>query len=198
MKNKENTDKNMIESKAALFIGDKELVKQAKLDDKDVFKKIFLKHKNLVFRIAYKMLNDIHKAEDVTEDTFFYLITNIDQFREESSLSTYLCSIAINKCRNILRESGRELDIEDITKLKCGDFNLPESILESKEATKLVRETLDELPGYREILILADSEDLSYDEIGKILKISRMQVKDRLYRARIAFRKKWSDKKYEM
>lgn len=198
MKSGEKNKNKMIAIKATLLNGEKEFVKQAKIGDKDVFKNIFLKHKDLVFRIAYKMLNNAHKAEDVMEDTFFYLITNIDQFREESSLSTYLCSIAINKCRNILRESGRELDVEDITKLKCWDFNLPENILESKETAKLVRETLDELPGYREMLILADSEGLSYDEIGKILNISRKQVKDRLYRARIAFREKWSETKYEM
>lgn len=176
---------------------EKELIKQAKSGNKEAFKSIFIKYKDLVFKVAYKMLGNKEKAEDVLEDVFFYLFTNIEKFREESLLSTYLYRITINQCKNVLKITGREVTL-NINELKGEDLRIPQEVLESKETVELVQKVLDSLPTYKEILILVDCEDLSYDEIGKILGISRKQVKDRIYRGRIAFRKKWKELNYEM
>ena len=76
------------------------------------------------------------------------------------------------------------------------DAPSPEDVVELNETQALVRDAINSLkPEYKEVLVLSDIQQMSYDEVSAILKIPNGTVKSRLNRARNALRKKLSDKR---
>jgi RNA polymerase sigma-70 factor (ECF subfamily) len=124
-------------------------------------------------------------AEDIMEDTFMELIVHKHRFRGESSFKTYLFRIARNKALNVIKKNKRyeqlDRDIEDIKRL--------EDTIIKTEMQKNIRNAMDNIKlDYSVVLELLYFEDMSYDEIGRVLKKSNKQIKNLAYRARIALK----------
>ena len=135
---------------------------------------------NLMFFINSYVKN-ISLAEDIMEDTFMELIVHKHRFREESSLKTYLFKIGRNKALNALKKNkilvSLETDIEDTRKLE-------EEIIKS-EKNRHIQKALTQINAtYAQVLHLLYFEEMSYEEIGKVLKKSNKQIKNLAYRAR--------------
>lgn len=184
---------------------DRELIKQCKHGDRDAFTEIMRKYQNLVFGMAYNLLSDYQDAEDATQDTFIKAYKSIASFKGDSAFTTWLYVICRNSCNDILRKRQKhsavssidadESDDSPIKEIKS-DAPTPEEQVELSETQALVREAINSLkPEYKEVLILSDIQQLSYDEVSAILKIPNGTVKSRLNRARNALRKKLSDKR---
>ena len=173
-------------------LSDNELIKKACKGNHDAFGELYMKYKDFVYNVAYRFLRNHHKAEDITENTFFSLFTNIQQFRKEAKFSTYLYSMTINMCKNFTREH-ETIPLTDIStqgpKFSVQYQRSPEDVLETEKVKEVIQNTLDKLhPNYKEILLLADQEDLNYDEITKTLGLNKKQIKNRLHRARKSFK----------
>ena len=130
-------------------------------------------------------VKNISLAEDIMEDTFMELIVHKHRFRGESSFKTYLFRIARNKALNAIKKNKRyeELDgnIEDIKRLE-------DSIIKT-EMQKNVRSAMDNINSdYCVVLELLYFEDMSYEEIGQVLKKTNKQIKNLAYRARLALK----------
>ena len=130
-------------------------------------------------------VKDINLAEDIMEDTFMELIVHKHHFREESSFKTYLFKIGRNKSINALKKNKRmvpiETDMEDVTKL--------EELIIQNDKNKHIRQAMKEINEmYAQVIHLLYFEDMSYDEIGKVLRKSNKQVKNLAYRARNALK----------
>lgn len=149
------------------------------------------------------MIRDEDEVRNLTQETFLQAIQNIESFRGESKVSTWLCSIAINLARAHLRRSRRydvmaEEDLEGLLPT-FGLFGQgreeyhawnPEKYTEQEERVSLVREALDRLPeDYKTVIVLRDLEELSTTEAAELLHTSEGAVRVRLHRARMALRK---------
>lgn len=176
------------------LLSDNGLIKKACKGERDAFGELYMKYKDFVYNVAYRFLKDSYKAEDITENVFFALFTNLEQFRKEAKFSTYLYSMTTNMCKNLIREhktipiTGLEsnMQIDNVQKS-------PEYILATEKTKEMIQNTLDQLhPDYKEILILSDQEELSYDEIANTLGLNKKQIKNRLHRARKSFKERFS------
>ena len=184
---------------------EKELVKLLKDGDRGAFNELIEQYQNKVINIAYGMLSDTEDAMDASQEVFINVYKSIGNFKENSSLSTWIYRICANVCKDFLRKrmrstktvsifSGTEED-NDIIEIPDESAS-PHRRFEELELQDQIREAMDELSEeFRTVLVLCDIEGLSYDEIADILKCPAGTVKSRINRARGALRKKILEKR---
>lgn len=144
-------------------------------------------HVDRIYRLAWRMAGDETLARDFTQDTFIRAFDRLADFRGDSSLSTWLHSIAVsvilNGLKKVKRIHGREM---------TGD-ELPEVAIPVREAEpdlkERLRRAIDGLPdGYRMVFVLHDVEGFTHEEIGQRLGIQPGTSKAQLFRARARLR----------
>ena len=182
-----------------------ELVKRLKHGDREAFNVLVKEYEGKIINIAYGMLSDKEEALDASQEVFIRIYKSIDSFKGNSSLSTWIYTIAVNICRDCLRKrqrSAKTVSIdtslnEDMEVMEIADTSLtPEQKIEQTERQKLVRQAIDELSEeYKTVITLCDIEGMAYDKIAEILKCPTGTVKSRLNRARAALRNKISEKR---
>lgn len=131
-------------------------------------------------------VNNIFIAEELTEDTFFRLITKKPKFSGKSTFKSWLYAIGRNVAVDFIRHNAKLLNapIEDMECYLSEEQSLEQSYI--KEERKIfVHKALSELiPDYRNILWLVYFEDFSSKEVAMVLKKSDRQIKNLLYRAK--------------
>ena len=174
-------------------ISDEDLVRQFHDGNEDAFRLLVERNQDKVRSIILYTLNRNDVVDDIAQDVFIKVYKGLDNFRFDSKFYTWLYRITVNKCRDELRKrrwkrfiplnhsSGNE-EPKNVTGLTTeqnhNDF---------KDA---VHAALQKLPAkYREIIVLKDIEDYSYEEIAEILECRMGTVKSRLSRARVELRK---------
>jgi len=155
-----------------------------------------------VFNLIYRLIGDYDEAADLTQDTFVAAYRAYGRFRNECSVYTWLCRIAVNLCKNRFRERDRRRTYEDTASLDSADEDWfvavpasdeagPDKSLEQKELRERITEAVMSLPeDYRIVAVLRDLQGLSYQEIAEAAELSLDNVKVRLSRARGMLRRK--------
>ena len=137
-------------------------------------------------------VNNIFIAEELTEDTFFRLITKKPRFSGKSTFKTWLYAIGRNVAVDFIRHNSKMLatPIEDMENYLIEEQSLEQSYI--KEERKLIiHKALSELiPDYKIILWLIFFEDFSNKEAATILKKNDRQIKNLLYRAKQSLKTK--------
>jgi RNA polymerase sigma-70 factor, ECF subfamily len=165
---------------------DGELIKRMQEGDEKAFLQIYRDHHQEIFRFVLQMSGSRSVAEDVTQETFLFLIKDPGRFSpRRGTLSSFLYGVA----RNLLRRRRQaeapfaRID-EDISegRLAPGDALLE---LGKQEVIERVRLAIRSLPGhYREAVVLCDLHEKSYEEAAAILRCAVGTVRSRLHRAR--------------
>jgi RNA polymerase sigma-70 factor (ECF subfamily) len=137
-----------------------------------------------VLYLAYSYLHDLHWAEDVAQEVFIRIYTNLDKFQGRSSIYTWIYHITVNLCRDQLRARTRRRDVELVKPPEHTFAGVEDRVLENLQQQELWRAILNLPVIYREVIWLHYYEQLSLKDIAKILGISLPSVKIRLYRAR--------------
>lgn len=174
---------------------DARLMVQFRKGKRAAFEALFDKYNRPVFHFCFRFLGNSHDAEEIAQDTFIQVFQAAPQYEPRSKFSTWLYTIAKNRCLNKLRAGQRETpdnssatEDEDSSGLKdkLRSNNLgPDRQLEQKELSNAVQEAVRSLPeSIRLPLILRRYQDLSYNEIAEIMEISVTAVKLRLHRAK--------------
>ena len=159
------------------------------------FHDLVLEFHPLAFSLAYKVLGDDRDAEEVTQDAFVKVNHALPQFRGEASLKTWIMRIvmrlSLNKRRDRSRGAWHRLGLgassdADRSQLERPDLAPnPEGTCIARELKELVMRCVDELPdSLRETLVLNSFEELSYDEISRILDVPVGTVSSRIHSAR--------------
>ena len=179
-----------------------DLLHQAKGGDFAAFQKLVTILQPRVYGLTFRILQQAQDAEDATQQTFLALIENIADFREESSVATWVLRIATNNALKFLRKkrtvkmiSMSEMASED----SYGDVPHPEfiapwsqtadEIVQQAEVQAELEKALLELDDkYRLVFVLRDIEGLSVRETAQALDLTESTVKVRLLRARLALR----------
>jgi RNA polymerase sigma-70 factor (ECF subfamily) len=169
--------------------------------DKHEFARLVETYSGLVFRLAYKMMENEQDAEDILQETFLKAYRGIQSFDGRSKISSWLYRIAVNESLMILRKkrqpvfsideasdpSDESTEPQQIADWCC----LPEEELMSDEARTHLDHAVEELPpSLKIVFILRDLEGLSTAETGEVLNLSETAVKTRLSRARLRLREK--------
>lgn len=166
---------------------DELLLKRAGGGEQGAFLELYERHREPIFRFAYRLLGSVELAEDVTHDCFLSLIRKPENFRAElGSLRTYLFACTRNLSLKHFRNIGREGTLEEIQdEPQVAAKSQPLGQLLDQELTAHVREAVLALPPLqREALVLFEYEGLSLNEIARITETDVGAVKGRLFRAR--------------
>lgn len=181
---------------------DRRLIASAARGDREAFDQLVRSRMHRVYNLCYRMMGDHEEAGDCAQDTFLKAYRALKDFRGESSFSTWLCSIAINTCKNRLqsaayRHSRRDLSIAAVGSSDPRDceLNLPDPAptaldrMERHELDFFLQEAIQALPpDARTVIVLRDVEGFSYEEIARITGWAIGTVKSRIARARAQLR----------
>lgn len=179
------------------MLNEKHLIDSAKSGNEAAFEQIIRKYEKLVYTIAYRSTGSEHDALDISQDVFIKIYKNLPQFKEQSSLSTWIFRITMNTCVDFSRKRQKALasisidDEENSRFLEIPDnTSEPLSCIESIELANNIQKAILSLPeSHKKIIILRDIAGLSYSEISRILDMPEGTVKSRLSRARENLRK---------
>ena len=174
-------------------ISDEVLIKKFQEGDISAYNQIVYRYKDRLLNFIYRFLNDLDRAEDLVQDTLLKLYTHKDSYKEIAKFSTWLYTIAANLARTELRKLKRrktfsvtELSYEDREFIISSSDNDPSDDHLSENFERKVQQALLELPDdFKTIIILRDIQELSYDEISKIVELPLGTVKSRINRGRV-------------
>ncbi len=163
------------------------------------FEHLYARYGSMVFNLVYRVLGDREEALDVSQEVFLTIFRKLDSFRGESSLKTWIYSIALNRATNRyrwwnrLRRRGtvsleehlsRKPDDDYSIRLKSGMPSPEEALIVKEERERLIH-YLRELPLPQRIaVVLRDIEGFTYEEIAESMKVSLGTVKSRIARGR--------------
>jgi RNA polymerase sigma-70 factor, ECF subfamily len=167
---------------------DEILIAEAQSGNRVAFGQLYERHRDMVFRVAYRMLGSSDLAKDVTHDCFLALARNKTSFDpKRASFRTYLYSVAKNLSS---RASHRLQSMKDVAATNIpehfqGTNPLPLSSLLTMEKRQKVRLAILALPHkQREVVVLFEYEGLSLAEISQITRSTMAATKSHLFRAR--------------
>ncbi len=144
---------------------------------------LFQENYKKIFLLSVKMLKNYEDAEDATQEIFMKAYQNIDKFRQESKLFTWLYRIALNHIYNF---SNKKKNVKNLNE-KNQDFYIltnetPEKVLYEKELYNKLNEIIEELsPKQKEVFLLRYYNGLKFNEIAKILKKSLGTIKSNYF-----------------
>jgi RNA polymerase sigma-70 factor (ECF subfamily) len=172
------------------------IIAQCLAGDRKAYAILVERYKGLVHDLVYRMVGDAARAEDIAQDAFVKAYLSLRQFRGQSRFSTWLCRIALNRCKDLLRKASREvlmpagpdgeLDVPD----SADEGETPAVSLERREREAVLRRALARLPTkYREAVVLRHMEEMDFKEIGTLLGIPAGAAKVRTFRGREMLRK---------
>jgi len=174
-------------------------IERLKARDERAFIELVEAYEGRVFRLVLRMLGRRDEAEDMAQEVFVQVFKAIGQFRGDSKLSTWLYRIAVNLCKNRMKYLARryadaQAELEPIIeRTELGEARVatyasvarPDQMVEGYQVEQIVHRCIELLePDFREVLVLRDVEDLTYEEIGEITGLAEGTVKSRIHRAR--------------
>jgi len=157
------------------------------------FEQLAMPHFDRLYNFACWLTHDRQEAEDLVQETYVKALKGFSSFQPGTNFRAWIYKILRNAfltSRTGLKVTATEqLDLEDDEKTLPRVVETPESILLQRSDWQLVQQALEQLPvAYREVLLLCEVEEMSYQEISATLAIPMGTVMSRLSRARRALR----------
>ncbi len=164
---------------------DRNLIEDFQQGDEFAFISIYNRYKSPVYAFCVKMVGDRELARDVMQETFLRVYENRDRLVNLGSFKAWIFTIARNQCLNQLRKARWQVPLDDQQQLVAERADTPISRLEKNERVAMVARYLNELSDdYREVIILRDYQNMSYEEIAAVTRSTLSAVKSRLFKAR--------------
>ena len=172
---------------------DRELVHEAKKGNQTAFGKLVNHYYQMVYAIAYGVLNHSEAARDTAQEVFLKVFREISDFEQKSKFKTWLYRIAVNTA---IDESRKRRPVESLDRPRENDPEKPamtprdyspgpRDLAYQAELREVLKRALEELsPEHRAVMVLREFQDLSYDEIAEMLQIEIGTVMSRLFYAR--------------
>jgi len=187
-------------------VTDAELVERARQGDPAAFGELVDRHRSAVYRAALAALGSPADAEDAAQDAFLTAYRRIDSFRGDASFKTWLLTIAwhqaINRRRVVSRRWRRIVDTANEESLSedehfaSSDRSPEDTIGDTRFRRDIVRAIRELPPKLRDALLLAQSGDYKYEEIGSMLKAPVGTIKWRIAEARRVVRSRLRERGY--
>src|SRR5690606_35855038 len=140
-------------------------------------------HGEAIKRLIFTYIKNYAQTDDIFQEFLINVYKKLDSYRGDAKLHTWLCSIAINKCKDYLKSPLHRLfllkgDIQTTEKSKS-----PEQLsIEEEERERVVRAVFELPVKYREIFVLRYYQELSIKEVSEVLSINESTIKTRIAR----------------
>ena len=156
--------------------------------DTQAFAVLVDRYKDLVFTLAIRMMKNREEAEEVSQDTFIKVYKALPKFKGDSKLSTWVYKVAYNTCLDRIKKNKNrfnEITINFFTEYKLKTVGNALDALEEKEQQQTIHDCLQQLASKDSFLLsLFYFEELSLEEISKIVDMEANTVKVNIHRAR--------------
>jgi RNA polymerase sigma-70 factor (ECF subfamily) len=167
---------------------DEQLVERALAGDVDAFGEVVRRWERKIYALAYGILGSVEDARDASQETFIAAYRNLQGFRGEAKVSSWLHRIAVNQCISRQRRARVQTGLGDEAEASGEGFlpagESPARATESKQRAEAVRRAVASLPQeLREVVLLKEFEELTFQEIADALQVPLSTVKSRLYTA---------------
>ena len=174
---------------------DSELMLRVKKGEISAFNQILEKYQRPIINFIYQFVGSKGKAEEIAQEVFLRIYLARGRYRVRAKFSTYIYRIARNLSLNVLRKKRPQIvSLDEPIPGENGGIKRefpdsrqisPAEALEKKDIQLLIKKVLDSLPQPQKIAIILNRyNDLSYEEIGKIMNLSLPAVKSLLHRAK--------------
>jgi RNA polymerase sigma-70 factor, ECF subfamily len=186
---------------------DADVAALAKEGREPAFRELVRRYERPVFSLIFRMVRDRETAEDLAQDTFIKVLNNIDRYRPEFKLSSWLFKIANNVTIDHLRkrqlatvsldgsphaQTAAEAQATSLDVESRGESAL--EAIESRELGSAIERAIGKLrPEYRSCILLRHVEGRSYEEIAATLDLPLGTVKTYIHRARHELREALED-----
>jgi RNA polymerase sigma-70 factor (ECF subfamily) len=175
-------------------------IERLRARDERAFNDLVKRYERRVFGLLLRLIGRRDEAEDLAQEVFVQVFKAIGGFRGEAKLSTWIFRIAVNISKNRTKYlARRRADSQDhfdgigdgapLHAAKDSTIAViarPDEVMSGIELEAIVERSIAALdPEFREVLILRDVEDMTYEEIAEITGLADGTVKSRIHRARI-------------
>jgi RNA polymerase sigma-70 factor (ECF subfamily) len=156
---------------------DEQLMLEFQKGKSPAFEELFQRYRNPIYGFFRRRLSNVARAEDMAQETFVVILRGTERYEPRAKFRTYLYAVALKLLWTERRKEQRE------ARAGGDPDELPQK--GDPSAALWIREALARLDAdHREVLMLREYEQLSYDEIAALLKIPVNTVRSRLFRAR--------------
>ncbi|MDP6034111.1 MAG: sigma-70 family RNA polymerase sigma factor [Candidatus Marinimicrobia bacterium] len=172
---------------------DEELIARFQKGDEQAYTELVIRYRDKLMTFVFRFVNDMEQAEDIIQDTMLKLYTHKHYYRNIAKFSTWIYTIAGNLAKTELRKK-KTRKVTNISQMgpEDRDYELPsvapetDEVVQSEYIEKKIQAAIQNLPlHFRTVTILRDIQELSYEEISKIVEVPLGTVKSRINRARL-------------
>lgn len=172
-----------------------ELIKKG---DQAAFRELVEHYRPIVYRTVARFVSNSDDCNDLTQEVFIEVWRSINKFRGDSSVSTWIYRITVNKALNSVQRAKRRNWYSGL--LRVPDYREPETRADEtatgllrSESAHLINQALETLPtNQRAAFVLSQAEGLSQKEVAAVMELSEKAVESLIHRARTNLRKKLS------
>jgi RNA polymerase sigma-70 factor (ECF subfamily) len=177
---------------------DEDLIERFQDGDLYAFDLIVKRYKNQLMNFVYRFLGNAEEAEDLVQETFLRVYRNRRAYQKVAKFSTWIYTIAGNLAKTELRKRKRRkfFSISDLG-YNEKDYDIsdeaynPEKDVDSRMKEEIIHREINQLsPKFRQVILLRDVQQLSYEEISQIVNIPLGTVKSRVNRGRLKLQEK--------
>lgn len=170
------------------------LIAKARTGDSLAYGRLVEMHQDRIYASVLRIVRDEHRAFDIVQEAFVQAYRAIDTYEDRAKFSTWLYRIAMNLITSHHRYESAQKRGGDKGKTSLNVEGMPEPSADQRDPGEnaaageiglIVRAAIDELEDeYREVIVMRDLQDLSYEEIADMLKVPPGTVRSRLHRGR--------------
>lgn len=166
-----------------------DLILRSLKDDEDAKTELMHRYFKVVYNISFRFVGRFNEAEDLTQEIFFRVFSQLDKFNKDGNFLFWIQRVAKNYCIDHYRKTRKERQflLQQQPEVSFKDLQLidQQEALEGQEKMKKIMEEVDKLPpSLRDCLIMRDLQGYSYQEIASILNLPVGTVKSRINRSR--------------
>lgn len=163
-------------------MGSDNLIRRCQTGDRDAFDTLLKEHYDAIYRIAYKWCGDQHNAQDIAQQACIKLARNINQFRFESSFSSWLYRLVVNCAKDFYKSPNQTNKNDSMETTFEPSF---ESQAERRHYTQQILEHINNLPSdLKDAIVLVFGSGLNHRQAANQLNIKESTVSWRVHEAR--------------
>ncbi len=182
------------EGNIGIKVTDEELIFRFQGGEIEAYNEIVARYKDRLTNYIYRYVGNFDECDDIVQDTFVKVYVSKHLYKEIAKFSTWIYTIAINlaKTKVIKQQKYKTFSISDVYEDESKDFEIkdeayggPEVDANSKFLSTHIQKALDQInESYRELIVLRDIEEFSYEEIVEMTGLPMGTVKSRINRGR--------------